>query len=96
MQIQMTGQGLNISSALRELTEKKLQRIKLHFDEIIDIHITFHINKICQIADANIKLPGGTINAQAESDNMHKTVDILMDKIQTQLAKYKAKKGGHR
>ena len=96
MQIQMTGQGLDISSTLRKLTEKKLQRIKPHLDEIINVHITFHVNKIRQIADANIKLPGGTINAQAESDDMYKTVDLLMNKIQTQLAKYKAKKGDHR
>ena len=96
MQIQITGQGLDISSTLRELTEKKLQRIKSHLDEIISIHITFHINKIRQIADANIKLPGSTINAQAESDDMYKTVDFLMNKIQTQLAKYKAKKSDHR
>ena len=96
MQIQITGQGLDISSSLRALTEKKLQRIKPYHDEIINIHITFHVKKIRQVADANIKLPGGIINAQAESDDMYKTVDLLMNKIQTQLAKYKSKKGGYR
>lgn len=96
MQIRVSGQGLDVSSTLRELMEKKLRRIKSHLDEMTNAHITFHVNKIRQVADANIKLPGGTINAQAESDDMYKTVDLLMNKIQTQLAKYKAKKGDHR
>ncbi|AKQ33422.1 ribosome hibernation-promoting factor, HPF/YfiA family [Candidatus Coxiella mudrowiae] len=96
MQIQMTGHGLHISPALRGLTEKKLKRLHPCFDEITNIHITFHVNKIRQIADANLQLPGSKINAQAESEDMYKTVDLLIQKLQIQLAKYKAKKGDHR
>ncbi|MFK3617362.1 ribosomal subunit interface protein, partial [Coxiella burnetii] len=43
MHIQMTGQGVDISPALRELTEKKLHRIQPCRDEISNIHIIFHI-----------------------------------------------------
>ena len=96
MQIQMTGHGLSISAALRELTEKKLKRLHPCFDEITNIHITFHVDKISQIADASLQLPGSTINAQAKSEDMYKTIDLLMQKLQIQLAKYKAKKGDHR
>nr|WP_304986084.1 ribosome-associated translation inhibitor RaiA [Coxiella-like endosymbiont] len=60
------------------------------------MHVTFHVNKIRQIADANLQLPGSKINAQAESEDMYKTVDLLIQKLQIQLAKYKAKKGDHR
>ncbi|WP_267256578.1 ribosome hibernation-promoting factor, HPF/YfiA family [Coxiella endosymbiont of Ornithodoros maritimus] len=96
MHIQMTGQGVDISPALRELTKKKLHRIQPCRDEISNIHIIFHINKLKKIVDANVKLPGSTINAQAESDDMYKTVDLLMHKLENQLSKYKAKKGDHR
>ena len=95
MHIQMTGQGITISPALRELTEKKLQRIQPCRDDIFNIHITFHNKKMRKIIDANVALPGSTINVQAESSDMYKTVDLLMHKLETQLAKYKDKKGDH-
>ncbi|MFW0079257.1 MAG: ribosome-associated translation inhibitor RaiA [Coxiella endosymbiont of Haemaphysalis qinghaiensis] len=96
MQIQMTGHGLDISTALRELAEKKLNRLHPCFDEITNIHITFRVDKIRQIADANLQLPGSRINAQAESEDMYQTIDLLIQKLQTQLTKYKSKKDDHR
>ena len=96
MQIQMTGHGVAVSPALRELTRKKLRRIQSHVDKITSIHITFHVNKIRQIADANIKVPGSMINAQAESTDMYKTIDMLIHKLLAQLGKYKNKKDEHR
>lgn len=96
MQIQMTGHGLDISIALRELTEKKLNRLHPCCDAITNVRITFHVDKTRQIIDANLQLPGNTINAQAASEDMYKTIDLLMQKLQTQLKKYKSKKDGHR
>ena len=92
MQIQMTGHGIEVSPALRELTEKKLRRVQHHNDRITSIRITFHVNKIRQIANAQVNVPGNIINANAESDDMYKTVDLLVNKIVAQLAKYKEKK----
>ena len=91
MQLQITGHGLEITPALRELTEKKLRRIQSHFDHITNIHITFAVNKQTQIAEGNIQVPGTTINAQAESHDMYKSVDLLMEKLMTQLTKHKEK-----
>ncbi len=95
MQIQMTGQGIDISPALRELTKKKLRRIQCHNDQITSIRITFHVNKIRQIADAQIGVPGSTINANAESTDMYKTIDLLVKKLEAQLSKYKKKLTEH-
>ena len=58
-------------------------------DHITSIHIIFQVNKIRQIADAIVHVPGNTIKAQAESDDMYKTLDLLMEKLATQLMKYK-------
>lgn len=95
MQIQIDGQGLDVTPALRELTLKKLKRIQSHIHNIQRIHIIFKVNKIRQIADANITVPGNLINARAESEDMYKTVDLLMEKLIKQLTKYKEKETDH-
>lgn len=95
MQIQMTGQGMDVTQALRDLTIKKLRRIQSHIEHIISIRITFHVNKVRQIADAKVGLPGNTINANAESNDMYKTIDLLIKKLQSQLARYKEKMTEH-
>ena len=91
MQIEMSGQGTSISPALRELTEKKLKRLCAHYASIDRIKITFSVEKTRQDAHAHISLPGATIDATAESDDMYTTVDLLLKKLLTQLAKNKEK-----
>lgn len=96
MQIQITGNGLEVSPALKALTEKKLHRIETHASDILSIHIVFRVNKNQQLADAVIKLPHHIINAEAESEDMYKTVDLLIHKLLAQLTKYKEKTIDHR
>ena len=91
MQIQIDGQGMEVSDALKTLTLKKLKRIESHIDNIKSVHITFKVNKIRQLANANVAVPGTVINAQAETNDMYKTVDLLVEKLMTQLTKYKEK-----
>ena len=87
MQIQITAPGTSLSPALRKLTEKKLQRLCAHCSSINHIKVTLSVEKIRQAAHAHITLPGAIIDAQAESDDMYTTIDLLLNK----LAKYKEK-----
>jgi putative sigma-54 modulation protein len=91
MQIQITGQGTSISPALRGLTEKKLKRLCAHHATINHIKVIFSVEKARQDAHAHITLPGATIDAHAESDDMYATVDILLKKLLVQLTKHKEK-----
>jgi ribosome hibernation promoting factor len=90
MQIQITGQGLEITDAIRSYTEKKLKRITTIADKINHVHVTFHLEKMNQIAEANISVPGSQIHAEASSENIYESIDKLIDKLSRQVKKYKA------
>lgn len=90
MQIQITGQGLEMTDAIRSYTEKKLKRIATIADKINHVHVTFHLEKVNQIAEANITVPGAQIHAEASSENIYESIDKLVDKLSRQLKKYKA------
>ena len=96
MQLNITGHNMELTPALRAFTEKKFQRLKAHQDTITSTHITFNSDKLNQIAEAQIHVPGHTIIAKAESDNIYASIDLLMDKLLRQLNKYKEKQTDHR
>jgi putative sigma-54 modulation protein len=91
MQIQMTGQNTEITPAIRSYVEKKVKRINAMADRITHIHFTFHVEKVNQIAEANLNVPGLQIHATATSEDMYESIDKLVDKISRQLSKHKEK-----
>lgn len=89
--IQITGHGIEITSTLNEFIHKKFSRIKKHFDHITSVHVFLNVNKLTQGAEATIHIPGHEFFANAESKDMYKTIDLLIDKLVRQLEKYKGK-----
>jgi len=92
---QFTGHHVEITPALREFTEKKLSRLKPHNNSITSIHITFNVDKLSQIAEGKVSVPGQTIHAKAENESMYNAVDALVQKLSRQLVKYKEKQTNH-
>lgn len=97
MNIQLSGHRIEVTPALKEMTEKKLSHLQRHFERITSIHVTFEVNnEIQQVASATLAVPGHVISAHAESDDMYKTIDLLVHKLMAQLDKYKDRQTEHR
>ena len=89
--IQFSGHGDELTPALKEHVNKKFERLQKHFDSITSIHVFFNIDKLMQISEATIHIPGHEIYAKAESEDMYKTIDLLVHKLDRQLDKQKGK-----
>lgn len=96
MQIQYTGQNMEVTPALREFTNNKFIRLERFAKHITNIHIIFIVNKLRQIVEAQLNFHGSEIHARSESENMYKAVDELIDKLKRQLIKHKEKHEEHR
>ena len=96
MKINFTGHHLDITPALQNFTEEKFSKLENHFDKITSIHVTFSIQKLLQVAEATIHLSKDDVHAHAESEDMYASIDALIDKLNVQLLKYKAKHLDHR
>jgi putative sigma-54 modulation protein len=90
-QIQFTGHNIEITSPIRDYVSKKFKKFKRHVDSITSIHVILNVDKLRQIAEAKLHIPGAEIYAQTESDDMYKAIDILVDKLVRQLEKRKGK-----
>lgn len=84
------------SEALRTFTIEKFEKLYKLAHNITDIHVIFKVDKLRHIAEANLHVPNfPPINAECESENMYKTIDLLIDKLKSQLGKHKEKITNH-
>lgn len=95
MQINFTGHQIEVTPAIRQYTQTKLERLQRRFDKIISTNVIFNVEKIRNIAEATIYLAGAEIHASAEEENLYSAIDSLADKLDRQITKYKEKLKDH-
>ena len=85
MQLNITGHNVEITPAMREFVTAKFSKLEQFFDRINQVYIVLKVEKVTQIADANLHVNGGEIHASAEGQDMYAAVDGLIDKLARQL-----------
>ena len=95
MQITLTGHHLDVTPALRDYVDTKLERIERHFDHVTDVHCILSVEKLRHRAEATVHVSGGTIFADAIEDDMYAAIDGLVDKLDRQVKKHKEKLTDH-
>ena len=93
--LQISGQHMEVTDALKELTENKVKHLTHISDKITHIHITFRVDRHEQTASGQVTVPNKVLAAEATSDDLYKSVDLLIDKLSSQLRKYKEKSKEH-
>lgn len=96
MQINFTGHHMDVTPALKNITTEKLQKLQRHFEHINQINVTFGIEKINQVVEATVGVPGEQIVASAKNEDMYSAIDALVDKLDRQIIRYKEKMTAHR
>jgi putative sigma-54 modulation protein len=96
MQIEISGQNLEVTPALKEMAMSKVDRVAHHMDSITSIHITFKVEKHQHIAEGQVLIPQHAIHAEASTDDSYKSLDQMIDKLIRQITKHKEKMTGRR
>lgn len=91
MNLTITGHHLEITPAIRSYVISRMDRIKRHFDHLIDINVVMTVEKLQHIVEANVHLRGKDIFVQAEDMDMYAAIDGLTDKLDRQVVKHKEK-----
>lgn len=96
MQLDVSGHHVEVTDSLREYVATKFEKIKRHFDKVIDVHVILSVEKLEQKAEATIQLNGNKIFAEDTEENMYAAIDSLVDKLDRQVRKHKEKSSAHR
>ena len=97
MQINLNGNHIDITPALRDYVTEKFQRLERHFQDALDAHVILkEETKVLKKAEATIHVAGHTLFAHAEHKDLYAAIDLLADKLDHQLLKQKEKQTNHR
>ncbi len=91
MNLTITGHHLEITPAIREYVTSKIDRMKRHFDHVIDVNVIMTVEKLKHVVEANVHLSGKDIFVQVEEPDMYAAIDSLADKLDRQVIKHKEK-----
>ncbi|MYM72554.1 MULTISPECIES: ribosome hibernation-promoting factor, HPF/YfiA family [Duganella] len=100
MNLTISGHHLEVTAAIREYVQNKLERVTRHFDQVIDIAVILTVDNLKekekrQKAEINLRMSGKTVYVESLSQDLYAAIDTLIDKLDRQVMKYKAKVQGH-
>lgn len=96
MQVSVTFRHMEASDALRNYAVERTSRLTKYIDRPLDGQVTLSVEKFRQIAEVVISANGIRIAGQESHEDMYAAIDLVMDKIERQVKKYKDKITKHK
>ncbi|NZA27472.1 ribosome-associated translation inhibitor RaiA [Luteimonas sp. SJ-92] len=95
MRTETHGHEIEVTPALRDYVDSKLERLSRHFERPFDVRIQLGLDKPQHKAEATVTLPGRTLHADASAVDMYAAIDLLADKLDRLLVKHKDRMVDH-
>lgn len=91
MKIKITGRHIDVSERLKDYAEKKISKLEKHFQQLIDIHLILYVEKLDHVAELTISGDSVQFHAREKAADLYSALDLLVDKIETQISRFKEK-----
>ena len=96
MRIQTYGHDIEVTPALRDYVENKLERLGRHVERPLEVRVQLSLDKPNHKAEATLVPAGGkAMHADATGVDMYAAIDLLVDKLDRQLLKQHKKQTDH-
>jgi putative sigma-54 modulation protein len=96
MNLNLTGQHMVVTTAIRAYVVTKLDRVNRHFDHVIDVNMVLSVDKLRQKIEANLHVRGKEIHCESVDADMYAAIDSLADKLDRAVIKHKEMLIAHR
>ena len=87
MGIAITFRHMDSTEALKSYVHEKLERIQKYLRAPLDAHVTLFQERHQFIAEMHIQASGKVYQARHDSDDLYKSIDFVIDKIEHQISK---------
>lgn len=95
MNLHISGHHLEVTPAIRDYVNAKLDRVIRHFDHVTSVNVILSVEKLRQKAEVTVHVRGKDIFVEADDSDMYAAIDALFDKLDRQVQKYKEKQQDH-
>ena len=96
MRVVVNGRNIEITDAIKGYAKEKFEKVLNHYDQIQMIELTLSVEKNPSVNEKHIaevicKLPSQNIVSEEKAESMYAVIDLLADKLDRQIIKYKDK-----
>ena len=95
MNLNITGHHIEVTPAIHDYVNAKLDRVIRHFDNVTSAHVILSVDKLNQKAEVTLHVKGKDIYADSVESDLYAAIDTLADKLDRQVLKYKEKNSSH-
>jgi putative sigma-54 modulation protein len=95
MQLSVKGRNLEITDALRQYAEEKLGRLRKYFEHIVTAAVVLSVEKHRHIAEVTLRVRELTIRAEESTPDLYSSIDLVAEKLERQILRYKERIVGH-
>lgn len=90
MMISVRGKNIDVTNALKEYVEKKLAKLERYID-LSEVQVTLTVEKGTHKVEVTIPVNGMILRGEEETGDMYASIDMVVDKIEKQINRYKAR-----
>lgn len=91
MEINVRGKNIEVTPALVSYTRKKLGKLVKYFDKAKEIQVVMSVIRDEHIVEVTVILEGLILRGEESTGDMYASIDIVVDKLEKQVAKYKTR-----
>ncbi|MEO3947300.1 ribosome-associated translation inhibitor RaiA [Gorillibacterium sp. CAU 1737] len=93
MKYTIRGANLELTEALKDYVQKKLNRLERYFEAppTSDVSVTLSVVRDLQNVEVTIPLPGVLLRAEVKGNDMYASIDLVTEKLERQIRKHKTK-----
>lgn len=93
MKYTVRGEKLDVTEAIKSYAIDKISRMEKYFDnpEEVNVKINFSVRGREQKVEVTINSRGYDLRAEVSHSDMYAAIDLVIDKLETQMRKYKSK-----
>lgn len=91
MELNVRGKNLEITDALQSYVEKHTGKIQRYFDKSVKINVLLRISNMTKTCEVTAFVDGVILRGVEKSDDMYKSIDLVFDKVERQIHKYKTR-----
>ncbi|HIJ74089.1 MAG TPA: ribosome-associated translation inhibitor RaiA [Candidatus Hydrogenedentes bacterium] len=95
MRVTITGRHMDMTDALKAYVENGLEKVRGHFDRVIDASVVLSVEKHRHVAEINLHANGIRIHGKESSPDMYASVDAVLEKLDKQVRRFKDRINRH-
>lgn len=88
MNLNISGQNIDMTEALRSHVGSKMDRIERHFDHLIDAEVVLRVEKLRHTAEVTMNMRGNKLHAEATEADMYTAINTMVDKLDRQTRRH--------